>query len=194
MLRGLWKLTWLEIKIFLREPLGAIGTIVPVVVLVALGQVAGRRLPPDALAHSGFVRVDLPVLASVLIAISAVLSLVTIISIYREGGILKRLRATPLRPQTILTAQVVVKLLLTAVSLALMVCAIGVLLGKRAFVAPAFWLAAYSLVFDIVRWYFELSEVRVPVPLTVLLYGLFMWRIWRVGRGRTVVQEAPPTV
>lgn len=80
------------------------------------------------------------------------------------------------------------------VSLALMVCAIGVLLGKRAFVAPAFWLAAYSLVFDIVRWYFELSEVRVPVPLTVLLYGLFMWRIWRVGRGRTVVQQAPPTV
>ena len=41
------------------------------------------------------------------------LSLVTIISIYREGGILKRLRATPLRPQTILTAHVLVKLLLT---------------------------------------------------------------------------------
>ena len=43
-----------------------------------------------------------PVFAAMLIAISAVLSLVTIISIYREGGILKRLRATPLRPQTIL--------------------------------------------------------------------------------------------
>ena len=43
-------------------------------------------------------RVDLPVLAAMLIALSAVLSLVTIIAIYREGGILKRLRATPLRP------------------------------------------------------------------------------------------------
>ena len=42
------------------------------------------------------------------------LSLVTIISIYREGGILKRLRATPLRPHTILTAHVLVKLLFTA--------------------------------------------------------------------------------
>jgi ABC-2 type transport system permease protein len=70
--------------------------------------------------------VDLPVFASLLIAISAVLSLVTIISIYREGGILKRLRATPLRPQTILTAQVLVKLTLTAATLALMVLA-----GKR---------------------------------------------------------------
>jgi len=28
MLCGLWKLTWIEIKIFLREPLGAFGTIV----------------------------------------------------------------------------------------------------------------------------------------------------------------------
>jgi ABC-2 type transport system permease protein len=126
MLRGLWKLTWLEIKIFLREPLGAIGTIAPVVVLLALGRAAGRRLSPAALASSGFMRVELPVLASVLITISAVLSLVTIIAIYREGGILKRLRATPLRPQTILTAHVVVKLLLSAVSLAFLVLA-----GKR---------------------------------------------------------------
>ena len=43
--------------------------------------------------------------------LSAVLSLVTIIAIYREGGILKRLRATPLLPHTILGAQVIVKLL-----------------------------------------------------------------------------------
>ena len=71
---------------------------------------AGRR------RHVGGVRVasSLPVFAALLIAISAVLSLVTIIAIYREGGILKRLRATPLRPQTILTAHVLVKLLFTA--------------------------------------------------------------------------------
>jgi ABC-type nickel/cobalt efflux system permease component RcnA len=75
-----------------------------------------------------------------------------------------------------------------------MVACVGVVLQKRAFVAAAFWLSAYSLVFDIVRWYFELSQVRVPVPVTVILYALFMWRIWRVGRRDTVVQETPPTV
>ncbi len=127
MLRGLWKLTWIEIKIFLREPLGAFGTIVvPVLIFLVLGRVAGRGLPPSSFAANGFIRVGLPVLAAILIAISSVLSLVTIISIYREGGILKRLRATPLRPQTILTAHVIVKLLLTAATLALMVVA-----GKR---------------------------------------------------------------
>ena len=127
MLRGLWKLTWIEIKIFLREPLGAFGTIVvPVLIFLVLGRVAGRGLPPSAFPATGFIRVGLPVLASILIAISSVLSLVTIISIYREGGILKRLRATPLRPQTILTAHVIVKLLLTAATLFLLILA-----GKR---------------------------------------------------------------
>jgi ABC-2 type transport system permease protein len=127
MLRGLWKLTWIEIKIFLREPLGAFGTIVfPVLIFLGLGRVPGLRLVPPLPGASSFILVGLPILVSVLIAISAVLSLVTIISIYREGGILKRLRATPLRPQTILTAHVIVKLMLTAATLALMVLA-----GKR---------------------------------------------------------------
>jgi ABC-2 type transport system permease protein len=127
MLRGLWKLTWIEIKIFLREPLGAFGTIgFPVLFFLLVGRAANRRLPSPTLASSNFIRVDLPVLASLLIAVSAVLSLVTIISIYREGGILKRLRATPLRPQTILIAHVIVKLTLTAATLILMVLA-----GKR---------------------------------------------------------------
>ena len=127
MLRGLWKLTWIEIKIFMREPLGAIGTIgIPVLVFLVAGRMVGRSATPASPAATSFIGVGLPVLASVLILIGAVLSLVTIISIYREGGILKRLRATPLRPQTILTAHVLVKLLLSAATLVLMVAA-----GKR---------------------------------------------------------------
>ncbi len=127
MFRGLWKLTWLEIKIFLREPMGAVGSIlIPILVFVGLGRFLGGRLPQNALAASGFLRVGLPVFASLMITLSAVLSLVTIISIYREGGILRRLRATPLRPHTILTAHVLVKLALTLTTMALMVLA-----GKR---------------------------------------------------------------
>jgi ABC-2 type transport system permease protein len=129
-LRGLGQLTWAEIKIFIREPLGAIGSIViPVVLFVMLGKAtAGRPVPTtpklsDLLSPGG-----IATLVSLLVIISAVLSLVAIISIYREGGILKRLRATPLRPWTILSAHVVVKLLLTALTMGLMVVA-----GKRYF-------------------------------------------------------------
>lgn len=127
MLRGVWTLTWIEIKVFLREPLGAFGMIViPVLVFVVVGRILGYRVSLLSLPENSFLRVGVPVLGSILIALSAVLSLVTIISIYREGGILKRLRATPLRPQTILTAHVLVKLLLTGVTLLLMLLA-----GKR---------------------------------------------------------------
>ena len=124
MMRGLLKLTWLETKIFAREPLGLIGSVgVPVVMYIVLGRLFAPRIraaSPDALRAVG---VDVPVLATILIAVSAVLSLVTIVSIYREGGILKRLRATPLRPQTILSAHVLVRLLMSVATLALMMAA-----------------------------------------------------------------------
>ncbi|HEX6576439.1 MAG TPA: ABC transporter permease [Gemmatimonadaceae bacterium] len=127
MLRGLLHLTWIEIKVFFREPLGAIGTVLmPVLVFVLLGKFGTRIAPESSFTASSVFKVDVPVFAAVLIAMNAVLSLVSIIAIYREGGILKRLRATPLRPATILTAHVLVKLLLTAVTLALTILA-----GKR---------------------------------------------------------------
>jgi ABC-2 type transport system permease protein len=117
--RGLWNLTWLEIKIFAREPLGLLGSVgMPVVLFVVLGRLMGGRMATSARARD-YVSADVPVLVVMLIALNAVLSLVTIIAIYREGGILKRLRATPLRPHTILTAHVLVKLIFTAVTLLL---------------------------------------------------------------------------
>lgn len=129
MLRGLLTLTWLEIKIFVREPLGLIGTVaVPVLIFVLFGRAVGPRMRQGAPDLPRFVSDDLPVLASILITLSAVMSLVTVVAIYREGGILKRLRATPLRPHTILIAHVLVKLLFTALTLTLMVLA-----GRRYF-------------------------------------------------------------
>ena len=126
-LRGFWKLTWVETKIFMREPMGFVGTLViPVVVFIVLGRVFGAAKPRAA------PQLDIPfnpaILAAVLIALGAVQSLVAIMAIYREGGILKRLRATPLSPVTILGAHVVVKLVFTVCSLALLVLA-----GRRLF-------------------------------------------------------------
>ena len=126
-LRGFWKLTWVETKIFTREPMGFVGTLLmPLIVFIALGRALGAGKPVAA------PQVDIPfnpaIVAAVLIAISAVQSLVAIISIYREGGILKRLRATPLSPVTIMGAQVAVKLVFTSISLGLLMLA-----GRRLF-------------------------------------------------------------
>ena len=91
------------------------------VIFILLGRSLGfGRLDATSADQAPF---NVPILAVLIIAISAVLSLVTIITIYREGGILKRLRATPLSPVTILGAHVIVKLVFTVVSLALLVLA-----------------------------------------------------------------------
>src|SRR2546423_9780548 len=125
-LRGFWKLTWLETKIFTREPMGFVGTLlVPLVMFVILGRAFGVQRP---LAPQVDIPFNVAILAAILIAISAVQSLVAIISIYREGGILKRLRSTPLSPVTIMGAQVVVKLFFTVISLTLLMLA-----GRRLF-------------------------------------------------------------
>ena len=90
-------MTWIEMKAFTRESLGAFGTIdAPVLIFVVVGRAATLRCGAPSFAASGLSGANLPVLVSLLISVSAVLSLITIISIYREGGILKRLRATPL--------------------------------------------------------------------------------------------------
>jgi ABC-2 type transport system permease protein len=124
MLRGLWKLTWIEMKIFVREPLGLFGTLgMPVIVFLIISRMLGGRAAPSRPEVARIVGTDVPIFAALLISTGAVLSLVTIISIYREGGILKRLRATPIRPQTILIAHVVAKLVFTSATLILLALA-----------------------------------------------------------------------
>ena len=67
-----------------------------------------------------------------------------------------------------------------------LVC-IGIVLRKRAFLAPAFWLTIYSLVFDVMRWIFEFKEGKPTIPIALLLYALFIWRL-HLAR-RTVAAE-----
>jgi ABC-2 type transport system permease protein len=180
MLKGLLELTWLEIKIFVREPMGVIGTVgIPVLMFVVLGRVVGPRVAARAPDVPRFISADLPIFASLLIATSAVLSLVAVMAIYREGGILKRLRATPLRPHTILTAHVLVKLLFTGLTLALMMVA-----GRRYYPIGAevpvlsFTLALLFSTVTILSLGFLIAAIvptaRFAQPIgTVVLYPMF---------------------
>jgi len=206
MLRGLWRLTWLEIKIFVREPLGVIGTVgIPVLLFVVLARLVGPRTRTASVGVPPFMSGDLPIFASVLIAASAVLSLTAIVAIYREGGILKRLRATPLRPLTILTAHVLVKLLSTAVTLVLMIVA-----GRRYYPMDAgvplasFALALLFTTTTIVSLGFLIASLvptaRFAQPIgTVIIYpmlglsGLFVPIESLPSAGRIVAHALPFT-
>ena len=130
-MRGLLKLTWLEIRIFIREPLGFVSAIgIPLAMFLLLGRSVSPGAATSARATQ-FLAQDLPLFVSIFISINAAISLVAVISIYREGGILKRLRATPLRPAVILAAHVLVKLVFTAIALLLTIVA-----GRRFYPVP----------------------------------------------------------
>jgi len=130
-MRGLLRLTWLEAKIFVREPLGFVSSVlIPVVIFLILGRSMGSSANRTA-GTQQFLARDLPLFISIFISINAALSLIAVISVYREGGILKRLRATPLKPAVILGAHVLVKLAFTGLSLGLMWLA-----GRRYYPVP----------------------------------------------------------
>lgn len=176
-MRHLLKLTWLEIKIFLREPMGAIGTVLfPVIIFVVLaGLIGDRSREGRQTFSSGY---DLPVLVTLFVALGAVTSLIAIISIYREGGILKRLRATPLRPLTILSAHVAAKMVFTVATLALLAA-----VGRRFYVGDPpsspilFLVAVVAVTLSVLSIGFVLASVvptaRFAQPLaSMLLYPL----------------------
>lgn len=196
MLRGLLKLTWLEIKIFVREPLGLVGAVgVPVLVFIVAGRLFGATARASSAEMTRLLHVDLPVLAALLMALSAVLSLVTIIAIYRESGILKRLRATPLRPATILLAHVLVKLIFTAVTLALMIAA-----GKRYYpvdieVRPiAFTLALLCSTVAMLSMGFVIASVVPTARFAQPIAGALLYPMLGLSGLFVPVEALPPTL
>jgi ABC-2 type transport system permease protein len=132
---------------------------------------------------------------ALLIAISAVLSLITIISIYREGGILKRLRATPLRPQTILSAHVIVKLLLTAATLALMFLA-----GKRYFPPDAhvpwfsFTIALLISTWSILSIGFLIASIVPTARFAQPIGAVFLYPMIAISGLFVHVSDMPPVL
>jgi hypothetical protein len=73
------------------------------------------------------------------------------------------------------------------VSFVLALVCIGIVLRRRSFLTPAFWLTVYSLVFDVMRWIFEFKEGQLRLPIALILYALFIWRL-QLAR-RTVAAE-----
>jgi hypothetical protein len=57
-----------------------------------------------------------------------------------------------------------------------LVC-IGIVLRKRSLLAVAFWLTIYSLLFDAMRTIFEFKEGQPTIPIALILYALFIWRL-----------------
>jgi ABC-2 type transport system permease protein len=126
-MNGMARLIRMEAKLMLREPaLLPIVLALPVGLLIIFGMLPSTR---EASADLGGFRGIDTIIPSMAIAVSlAVLAFFTIpnsLGTYREKGILRRLSTTPANPAGLLIAQLLVNLVLSLASIAL-VMAIGV--------------------------------------------------------------------
>jgi hypothetical protein len=74
------------------------------------------------------------------------------------------------------------------VGFVLAIVCIGIVLRKRSFLGAAFWLTIYSLLFDVMRLLFEFKEGQPTIPIALILYALFIWRL-HLARKRVTPSE-----
>jgi ABC-2 type transport system permease protein len=122
-MKSLLKMTWMETKLFLREPVGAFFTLVfPLMMLFLFGSIYGNT-PSNYFNGQGTVDISVPAYTAMIIATTSLLGLTITITAYRENGVLRRLRTTPINPFTILVAQVIVLFLMTLIGMFLLIIA-----------------------------------------------------------------------
>ena len=122
-MKSLIKMTWMEAKLFLREPVGAFFTLAfPLMMLFLFGSIYGNK-PTPMFGGYGTIDISVPAYTAMIIATTGLMGLTITISIYRETGVLRRLRTTPVSPLSVLVAQVMVLFLMTLFGMVLLVIA-----------------------------------------------------------------------
>ncbi len=122
-MKSLLKMTWVEAKLFLREPVGAFFTLVfPLMMLFIFGSIYGNT-PPPGFDSQGAITALIPAFTTMVIGITGLMSVTITMAAYRENGILRRLRTTPVSPLVVMAAQVVVVFVMTCLGMLLLITA-----------------------------------------------------------------------
>jgi ABC-2 type transport system permease protein len=130
-MKSLLKMTWVQAKLFLREPFGAFFTLAfPVGLLFLFGSIYGNE-PSDLFGGRGTIDISVPAYTAMIIATTSLMGLGITMASYRENGVLRRLQTTPISPLVILVAETAVLLAMTALGMILLVVAGKLVYGLR---------------------------------------------------------------
>lgn len=130
-MRGFLRLLWVETKIYLRQPEAFFFTLVfPLLLLFLFGSIYGNK-PNPFFGGRGTVDFSTPAYMAMIICSTGLLSTAIAVSSYREKGILRRYRATPLRPGLIIASQIVLNFVMTALGAGLLIVAARLAFGLR---------------------------------------------------------------
>jgi ABC-2 type transport system permease protein len=126
---ALSRLTVTETKLFLREPIVVFFAVAfAPILLVVLGAVPSMREPSADLGGARAIDLYVPIIVAMGIALFALSGLSQLFASYREKGVLRRLRTTPVRPEVLIGAQ-----LLMATVLSLLTMLVMLAIGRLAY-------------------------------------------------------------
>ncbi|MFC5993193.1 ABC transporter permease [Pseudonocardia hispaniensis] len=142
---GLRALTVAETRLFLRDRASASYTLgFPALLLAVLGSIPYFG-EPVTVGGPRLIEVYVPIVIALVLAAVALQGLPSLLASYREQGVLRRLRVTPVRPQTLLTAVLIMMLGVTVVSTVLVLAVGRVAFGVALPAAPLAFAVALVL-------------------------------------------------
>jgi ABC-2 type transport system permease protein len=122
-MRTLAKLTWVEMKLFVREPITMVVTFaLPLIFLFVMGGVFGNTPDPEGFIYRGVGPMDYYVPAYIGLVLSSigVVALPVHLTGYRERGVLRRFRASSISVWSIFGSQVIVSFAIALVGAVLL--------------------------------------------------------------------------
>jgi ABC-2 type transport system permease protein len=170
------KMTWLELKLFLREPLTVLFALVlPLMVLFVMGGVFGNEAETGFYRGVGAMNYYVPAYIALVAASVGLISLPTQLASNRERGVLKRYRASSMPSWAVVGGQVAVTFLISIVSaLTLVVVAIPVydVTGPD---APLLVVAGFALVALAFSAIGVLLGALLPSSRAAQALGVMLW-------------------
>lgn len=135
MLSTIRKLAWVETKLFVRDPLTLVFTFAfPLIMLFVLAEVFGNSTADrDELVFRNVGAIDyyVPAYVALVAAAVGIVSIPVHLASYRELGIFRRFRASGMSVWTLLAAEILVTIALTAVGALLVVGSTAVVYSNK---------------------------------------------------------------
>jgi ABC-2 type transport system permease protein len=108
-MKSLLKLTWVEIKLFTREPITVVFTLaLPIIFLFVMGGVFGNKANPDVYRGVGAMDYYMPSYYGLIMMAVGTVALPVHLAGYRERGVLRRFRASSFSVWSVLGSQLLV--------------------------------------------------------------------------------------
>ncbi len=131
-MRGFVALSRIQAKLFLREPAAFFFTLVfPCLLLVIFGAIFGNEPMTHWGLAVGYIDTQVPALAAIILGSVGLIGIPIATSTARETRVLRRYRATPVSPLTIISADLVVNFVMSLAGMIALVVLGKILFGLR---------------------------------------------------------------